>query len=123
MRTHPEDIKVCIELCWQCRDTCQDTFYNHCLDQGGAHVAHDHVVLMNDCIQACQTAADFMVRGSGHHAAECAACAEVCEACAVSCAAFDCDDMKRCTEVCRRCAQSCRDMSRMPGRQASMAAE
>ena len=41
MRTHPEDIKVCIELCWQCRNTCQNAFYNHCLDQGGAHVAHD----------------------------------------------------------------------------------
>ena len=52
MRTHSEDVRVCIELCWQCRDTCQDTFYNHCLDQGGAHVAHDHSVLMNDCIQA-----------------------------------------------------------------------
>lgn len=123
MRTHPEHIKVCIEQCWRCRDSCQDTFYNHCLDQGGAHVAHDHALLMNDCIQACQAAADFMTRGSAHHAAACALCAEVCEACAVSCEAFDCDEMKTCAEICRRCAQSCRDMSRSAPRPAPVAAE
>jgi hypothetical protein len=123
MRNLPEHIKVCIELCWQCRNTCQDTFYNHCLDQGGAHVAHQHALLMNDCIQACQTAADFMVRGSAHHVAECAACAEICEACAVSCETFDCDEIKRCAEVCRRCSQSCSEMSHMNPAAERMAAE
>jgi hypothetical protein len=86
-------------------------------------VAHDHAVLMNDCIQACQTAADFMVRGSARHAVECAACAEVCEACAASCEAFDCDEMKACADICRRCARSCRDMSRMTMQPAPVAAE
>jgi hypothetical protein len=30
--------------------------------------------------------------------------------------------MKACAEICRRCAQSCRDMGRMPGHSAPMAA-
>lgn len=76
-------------------------------------VALAHVKLMADCIQACQTAADFMARHSSHHAAECAACAEVCEVCARSCERIGDAAMKQCAEICTRCAESCREMGRM----------
>lgn len=103
----------CIQLCWECRDTCQDTLYSHCLPTGGKHAETEHVKLMADCIQACQAAADFMRRNSRLHASECAACADVCEACAQSCERLGDAEMKRCAEICRRCATSCREMGKM----------
>jgi hypothetical protein len=108
-------LRDCISECWTCRDACQSTLYNHCLDVGGQHVMTAHVRIMADCIQACQTAADFMTRGSNHHAAICTACADVCEACAESCEALDDNHMRACAEACRSCAESCRSMSRMEG--------
>jgi hypothetical protein len=102
----------CIQTCWTCRDICQSTLYNHCLEQGGHHAQPSHVRLMADCIGICQTAADFMTRNSELHAAVCAACAEVCEACAESCDLFDDDEMKACAKACNDCAASCREMSR-----------
>ncbi len=102
-----------IKQCWECRDVCQDALYNHGLEMGGGHVEARHVRLMADCIQACQTAADFMRRGSPVHASECTACADVCEACAESCDRIGDERMRRCAETCRRCAQSCRDMGKM----------
>ena len=111
--TQNNNLQECITLCWECRTECQKTFFHHCLEQGGKHVEAAHVRLITDCIQACQTAADFMVRGSSLHMAECAVCAEVCDACAESCEHIGGEEMKRCAEVCRRCAQSCRDMGKM----------
>ncbi|ESQ88022.1 hypothetical protein ABAC460_17675 [Asticcacaulis sp. AC460] len=102
----------CIRLCWECRNECQTALYQHCLTMGGEHSGKDHVTLMADCIQACQTAADFMTRCSKLYTAECAACADVCDACALSCERIGGDFMIRCTEICRRCAQSCREMSK-----------
>ncbi len=106
--TNPE-FAECIQLCWSCRDTCQSTLFNYCLDHG--HTEPDHVRVMADCIQICQTSADFMTRNSALHATTCRACAEVCDACANSCEAMEDEEMKRCAEVCRRCAESCRKMA------------
>ena len=106
-------MEECIRQCWECRDVCQDTLYNHCLEMGGKHAETQHVKLMADCIQACQTAADFMRRGSQLHASECAACADVCEACAQSCERIGGEEMKRCAEACRAWAKSCREMGKM----------
>lgn len=109
----PPELKTCIQLCWECRDTCQSTLFNYCLKEGGHHVAEAHVKLMADCIQICQASADFMTRGSAMHASVCAACADICQACATSCAEMDDDVMKACAEACRRCAEECRKMGRM----------
>jgi len=109
-----EQMRTAINRIWECRTLCLETLYGHCLGMGGPHVAPDHVKAMTDCIQACQTCADFMTRGSALHGVQCAACAEVCEACARSCAAIDSPPMQRCAEVCRACAASCREMSRQP---------
>jgi len=108
--TKPE-LRDCIQSCWDCRDTCEATLYNHCLP----YVEQANVRLMADCIQICQAAADFMTRSSEQHPVVCAACVEICDACADSCDAFDDDAMKRCAEVCRTCSDSCREMSRMHG--------
>ena len=105
--------EACIAQCRECHNICLDTLYNTCLTMGGKHVEAAHIKLMTDCIQACQTSADFMARGSSLHTLTCATCADVCEACADSCERIGGAEMKRCAEVCRACAKSCRDMSKM----------
>lgn len=104
------EMQDCIETCNACRNECEKTLFNHCLDMGREHVEKKHVRLMADCIEICQTAANFMLRGSDLHAAICAACADICEACAESCEELKSDEMKKCAEICRRCAESCRKM-------------
>jgi len=104
-------LEACIKLCWACRHDCQKTLFRHCLEEGGAHAAPDHVKLMTDCMEICQTAADFMTRESSMHTATCRACAEICEACARSCERIGDSHMNACAEICRQCAASCREMS------------
>ena len=102
-------MQACIEACNRCHGTCLGMAMNHCLEEGGEHVAPAHFRLMADCAQICATAADFMLRSSSHHAAICAACAEVCDACADSCEGLD--GMADCIAACRACAESCRAMA------------
>ena len=102
-----------ITLLWECRQTCQTAMFHHCIEMGGKHIEAAHLRLMTDCMQACQTAADFMVRNSALYAAECAATAEVCDACATSCENISDAAMMHCAEICRRCADACREMSHM----------
>ena len=105
----------CIQLCWQCRDTCQDTLFNHNLEHGGTHIDADNIRIMTDCMEICQTAADFMRRNSSLHFVICRACADVCAACADSCEGMGKvhTEIQHCGEICRRCAESCREMSEM----------
>ena len=46
-----------IHLCWDCRTECQKMLFLCCLEMGGKHLEKEHVKLMADCIQVCQTAA------------------------------------------------------------------
>lgn len=105
-----ENMKSCIENCNECRDECETMLFQHCLEAGGKHVEQTHVKLMADCIEACQTAAHFMLRGSDNHALYCNACAEICEACADSCEKVSGREMEACAETCRKCAETCRVM-------------
>lgn len=107
----PEMMLECIEHCRDCQRECTRTV-TYCLQQGGQHAAEDHIRLMIDCGQICQTAADFMLRGSDLHIHTCAACAEVCDRCADDCGGFSDDQrMQTCAEACRGCAESCRHMA------------
>lgn len=104
-------MKHCIEACTTCHQVCVETV-SYCLQQGGDHAAPEHIRLLLDCGEICQTSANFMVRGSEHHALTCGVCAEICEMCAESCEALGEDaQMQRCAEECRRCAASCREMA------------
>ena len=110
-----EKMQECIQECKTCSQVCLENV-THCLEKGGMHAEPQHIRLLLDCAEICQTSANFMIRGSDQHGRTCGVCADVCEACADSCDTFANDaDMKRCAEVCRRCAQSCREMSGMTG--------
>ena len=102
--------KEAMRDCWECRDECQDMLFNHCLQQGGDHVAQPHVKIMTDCIEICQITADFLRRKSPLSESLCSVCAEVCEECAKSCAQLGDKKMDKCAETCRQCADSCRQV-------------
>ncbi len=105
------EMRQCIQNCQSCHSLCLETV-THCLRKGGPHAEVNHIRLLLDCVEICQTSANFMLRGSDLHTRTCAVCAEVCERCAQDCERFGDDEtMRRCAEACRRCAESCRRMA------------
>lgn len=104
------DLASCIEACSTCHRVCLAAM-SECLKQGGEHADAAHLRLLVDCAEICGTSANFMLRRSDLHPVICAACAEICERCAESCATLDSETMQHCAEVCRACAASCRTMS------------
>jgi hypothetical protein len=108
-----ERMRACIQECQNCHNVCLETIH-HCLEIGGDHAESNHIRLMLDCAEICQTSANFMLRMSDLHTETCGVCATVCERCAQDCERFGDDQMmQRCAEVCRSCAQSCREMAGM----------
>ena len=106
--TSPE-MQSCIEECLRCHSTCLSMLMNHCVETGDRHLEPEHVRLMQACAEICRTSAAFMSIGTAFHKRTCAVCAEVCEACARSCA--EVGDMDECVRQCRACADSCRKMA------------
>ncbi len=107
-----KDMQECIENCLTCHATCLATI-PHCLGMGGEHASPNHISLLLECVQICQTSADFMVMNSNLHGRICAVCAEACERCAQDCERLANDDeqMLACADMCQRCAESCRYMA------------
>ena len=108
------DMQHCIEECQNCHNLCTQTI-THCLQRGGEHAAPEHIRLLLDCAEICETSANFMLRGSPLHTQTCMVCSHVCTRCAEDCERLGSDDalMRRCAEVCRQCAESCRVMASM----------
>jgi len=105
------EMRECITDCQDCGAICLETV-THCLQMGGPHAEPMHIRTLLDCADICQTAANFMLRGSDLHPRTCAVCSEACGRCASSCEAFPDDEMMmQCAEVCRRCEASCRRMA------------
>jgi hypothetical protein len=105
-------LQRCIAECGNCQETCLETEV-YCLKLGERFAEAHHIRVLLDCAEICQTAANFLLRGSNLHKYVCEACAEICEACARSCEAIagHVQQMKRCIESCRRCADACREMA------------
>lgn len=107
---HSENMEQCIQNCLDCHHICLETV-THCVQMGGKHAEAEHIRLLLDCSEICQTSANFMIRGSEFHSRTCGVCAEVCQRCAEDCDRFEEEFMKQCAEMCRRCAESCRQMA------------
>lgn len=108
------EMQQCIDECLHCHAICLQTA-QHCLQTGGEHAEQNHMTLLLDCAEICQTSANFMLRGSQQHTRTCAVCAEICRACEEDCRRLGRGDdvMLQCAEACRRCAQSCDRMAKM----------
>lgn len=112
LQSQSNEMKQCIQECLNCHSVCLETI-QYCLGKGGKHADPDHIRLLENCAEICQTSANFMLTGSDFHSRTCSVCAEICSACAKSCEALGDDpQMKVCAEACRSCAESCQRMSR-----------
>ena len=103
--TTNQAMKDCIHACENCHHICTT---HEGLDH--PRLAPEHLRLMRDCAEICETAANFMLARSPYHHKVCALCEEICDACAESCAKID--GMQRCVEVCRRCAGNCHQVAK-----------
>jgi hypothetical protein len=103
------DLDKCIENCLECSRICLETV-PECLRMGGQHSTADHIALLFNCADICQTSAKFMISGSPLHVSTCRACAEVCEACATDCRTIG-EGMQECIKACDRCSETCRQMA------------
>ncbi len=112
MTMSDHDMHACIDECEKCHRICVETAA-YCLEKGGRHAAPEHIRLLSDCAEICQTSANFMLRGSAVHKTICGACAEVCDRCADSCDRVgDDEQLKKCSRAIRACADSCRKMAK-----------
>jgi hypothetical protein len=106
-----DQMRDCIRACVDCHSVCVQTV-THCLGMGGQHAAPEHIRLLLDCAEICQTSANFMLRDSDLHVRTCAVCAEICARCAMDCEQFGDDArMRVCADTCRSCAAKCRQMA------------
>lgn len=111
MHTEHHEHQKCIEACTGCAQECQEMLFTHCLEKGGEHLKPEHVKLMSDCIDVCNTAVKLMLKDSEYAPDLCAICADLCDDCADSCEEIGGKEMTRCAETCRKCADLCRSMS------------
>jgi hypothetical protein len=106
-------MEECIQDCLECHAMCL-AGVGHSLDLDSALPQAEHIRLLLDCAEICQTSANFMLRGSDLHGLTCSVCAEVCDRCADACAVFTDDELLQdCADTCRTTAQSCRHMAAM----------
>lgn len=107
-----EEMNRCIQLCHNCHALCVQLI-GYCLQLGGRHGAPEHIRLLMDCAQMCETNTEYMLRESTFHSRVCELCADMCVRCAESCEQIAGEDqrIKQCIELCRRCANSCKKMS------------
>lgn len=103
-------MRECIDACLNCSAVCTETA-RRCLDLGGKHAEPQHITIMADCAEICQTSANFMLRGSAAHVETCSTCAAICRACEESCRQLGDEMMARCADACSKCADSCEVMA------------
>lgn len=113
MQTIIKDLQECIDSCIKCYQVCRETI-STCLQKGDKHASSEHINLLLNCADICQTSANFMLSNSNFHKNICKVCAEICEACADDCKNMEENgqEMKYCAEICHQCAKNCREMSK-----------
>ncbi|MBI4496808.1 MAG: four-helix bundle copper-binding protein [Chloroflexi bacterium] len=91
-------LEECINSCWQT--------LSYCLDKGGQHVQANHMRLLMDCAEICETADDYLMRNSAITGRITPIVADVCERTAQSLNQFrDDPQMQNCVDACQRTAE------------------
>ncbi len=106
----PEDVRKCMLECLNCATVCRDTM-THCLETGGEHAKPEHIFMLLDCAEFCETNAHILMHNSPVHHITCEACGQICEQCAEDCERMEDQEMRECVDACRRCVETCRKMA------------
>lgn len=119
MQTHTfaqdPSMNDCIQACNDTHEAALRTL-GWATSEGSKKTTPEFVRLLMDCAEICQTAADFMLRGSELHHETCRACEEVCEAVFEACEQSGIDEIEEFQQQVKTCAEHCRDMSNAGGR-------
>ena len=110
MSTHQrqQTLKTAAHHSQECESICIASI-QYCLQTGGKHTEPNHMRLLQDCADSCESSAKLFARGSQFNGGVGNLCAEVCDDCAASCDKFANDpQMKACADACRACAAACR---------------
>ena len=99
--------KIAIEECMSCHRTCLETLAYHGDTMGGSQLSPQHIKRLMACIEMCRTTADMLAIRAPFSDQISEICAHICEQCATSCRAIECDAMKKCADSCGRCARAC----------------
>ena len=108
------DMSKAIQDAHSCHTVCLETI-GYCLQQGRRHASPDHIRILIDRAQTCETSADLMTRQSRMRPQVSGISADTSDVCAESCQQTGSSDqtMQRCVGACRAYAASCRPHARM----------
>lgn len=109
-KSFSSDMERCIDDCTSMHQVAL-TASGHALRHGGNENSNHVIRVLSDCIEMCQTAANFMLRGSPNHKKTCGLNAEICREVAEECGKFDDEPMQRVVQMATRCAESCEAMA------------
>jgi hypothetical protein len=94
-----------------CARTCYEMAMSQARQPGGKPLEVEHLALMLNCADLCETTARFLINDSPVQARVAGVCAEVCQECARHCERVN--DMNECVDACRACAVDCGRLSSM----------
>lgn len=105
------EMQECLDACNACRDACLVSIA-HVTETGAPLATPELMSALLDCAAICETAGNFLARGSSRHSHVCAVCAHCCRECETLCRRYpDSSTLSRCAEACARCAQTCEVMA------------
>ena len=105
-KTLSPETERALDECTRCHQVCL-TGAGHVLRKGGELADAHHIRLLSDCVELCQTTANFLLRGSPIGKRTAALCAEVCRQCAAELDGSEDPVVQTCADVCRDCAEAC----------------
>ena len=102
------EVRRCVEATSACYTACTETL-TYSLDVGADLSEPQHLQLLIDCCEVCQTTQDVLLRASGLGIMLAAIFVEACEQVAESCRRIDESDeqLAACAESCDETAESC----------------
>jgi hypothetical protein len=106
-----EEVRQCIDATSNCYTVCTETL-TYSLNGVGLLSESEHVRLLIDCCEVCQTTQNTLLRGSDLGLMLTAVCVEACEKVAESCRRVDGDEqLLACAETCDQTADCCRQLA------------
>ena len=109
-KTFDTDMARCIDSCTRMHQVAL-TAAGHALRHGNGENSNHVIRVLSDCVEMCQTAANFMLRGSPNHTRVCAVNAEICREVAKTCGEFEDEAMRTVTKAAEECAEACESMA------------
>ena len=105
------EMRQCVEATSDCYTVCTETL-THSLNSGLLS-EQEHIRLLIDCCEICQTTQNTLLRASDLGIMLSAVCVEACEKVAESCRRIDTSDeqLNACAEMCDHTANCCRQLA------------